>query len=163
MAWCLPYCKGTILKAIHNCINYQIFRAKGVYRIAKVRFWKQFTTERLKPLKEARVFTVLQRYDFESNSQHASHNSFSGTRCLPYCKGTILKAIHNQPLLLSPLRKVFTVLQRYNFGTKSQPFAYIITAIFLFIDYEKDQRHHHPLYRDYAPKSCPSFDVHKNL
>lgn len=58
---------------------------------------------------------------------------------------------------------VFTVLQRYDFETKSQPFAYIITAIFLFIDYEKDQRHHHPLHRDYAPKFCPSFDVHKNL
>ena len=135
--WCLPYCKGTILKAIHNLYQH----GNGTWM----------------------VLAVLQRYDFESNSQLRAYSSISFFGCLPYCKGTILKAIHNQPLLLSPLRKVFTVLQRYNFGTKSQPFAYIITAIFLFIDYEKDQRHHHPLHRDYAPKSCPSFDVHKNL
>ena len=138
---------------------------RGVYRIAKVRFWKQFTT-------------TTETYD-----------NWTPEGCLPYCKGTILKAIHNLPTYQTLLpggvfriakvqfwkqfttpaylgfsaRPVFTVLQRYNFGTKSQPFAYIITAIFLFIDYEKDQRHHYPLHRDYAPKSCPSFDVHKNL
>ena len=42
------------------------------------------------------VFTVLQRYDFESNSQHISRRMITTLRCLPYCKGTILKAIHNK-------------------------------------------------------------------
>ena len=41
------------------------------------------------------VFTVLQRYDFESNSQQAGMREPTACRCLPYCKGTILKAIHN--------------------------------------------------------------------
>ena len=67
--WCLPYCKGTILKAIHNTSG-------------KIEFF-------------ASVFTVLQRYDFESNSQQEAITLMSRSRCLPYCKGTILKAIHN--------------------------------------------------------------------
>ena len=41
------------------------------------------------------VFTVLQRYDFESNSQLNNNIAANAVRCLPYCKGTILKAIHN--------------------------------------------------------------------
>ena len=117
---CLPYCKGTILKAIHNClIPFQTI-VLGVYRIAKVRFWKQFTTA-LKVLRSwlwclpyckgtilkaihnwtchlinfILVFTVLQRYDFESNSQLQKIHVNIRLRCLPYCKGTILKAIHN--------------------------------------------------------------------
>ena len=117
---CLPYCKGTILKAIHNSghrrrndrlvftvlqrydfeSNSQLRRGRlsidyGVYRIAKVRFWKQFTTNHRDWPRHHAVFTVLQRYDFESNSQQVAQSVNRERRCLPYCKGTILKAIHN--------------------------------------------------------------------
>ena len=46
------------------------------------------------------VFTVLQRYDFESNSQLLAVERIDTCWCLPYCKGTILKAIHNTFLLM---------------------------------------------------------------
>ena len=91
---CLPYCKGTILKAIHNL--------NGIYVMVDL------------------VFTVLQRYDFESNSQLHRCRCFFGSRCLPYCKGTILKAIHNLRYLLIVTPQVFTVLQRYDFESNSQ-------------------------------------------
>ena len=91
---CLPYCKGTILKAIHN--------------------WNEFNDP------NGSVFTVLQRYDFESNSQHPLALSRLLLRCLPYCKGTILKAIHNCDADGSVLIMVFTVLQRYDFESNSQ-------------------------------------------
>ena len=68
-ARCLPYCKGTILKAIHNSFPYGLVLEM--------------------------VFTVLQRYDFESNSQRGATMRMPRRGCLPYCKGTILKAIHN--------------------------------------------------------------------
>ena len=91
---CLPYCKGTILKAIHN------ETASSPFCCA--------------------VFTVLQRYDFESNSQRHSQRFGFGFRCLPYCKGTILKAIHNWNEFNDPNGSVFTVLQRYDFESNSQ-------------------------------------------
>ena len=66
------------------------------------------------------VFTVLQRYDFESNSQQENGTDIWKARCLPYCKGTILKAIHNTPTGTVVLMGVFTVLQRYDFESNSQ-------------------------------------------
>ena len=66
------------------------------------------------------VFTVLQRYDFESNSQRLDVNNVLIVRCLPYCKGTILKAIHNEASLKYWPKAVFTVLQRYDFESNSQ-------------------------------------------
>ena len=92
---CLPYCKGTILKAIHNTAPERGVKWRGVYRIAKVRFWKQFTTVLTTKFFGLKVFTVLQRYDFESNSQPNAWSLWKRHGCLPYCKGTILKAIHN--------------------------------------------------------------------
>ena len=118
--WCLPYCKGTILKAIHNSSYECSLLVKGVYRIAKVRFWKQFTTCITFIYPVAAVFTVLQRYDFESNSQQGLVATSVESRCLPYCKGTILKAIHNKTNLRDCIVMVFTVLQRYDFESNSQ-------------------------------------------
>ncbi len=108
---CLPYCKGTILKAIHNCKRFFSF--------------------------SARVFTVLQRYDFESNSQHHPIGIMAHTRCLPYCKGTILKAIHNSLHLETKVLWVFTVLQRYDFESNSQPLPPEIRAVYGCLPYCK--------------------------
>ena len=44
----------------------------------------------------------------------------SWVRCLPYCKGTILKAIHNKSQIEAHFGVVFTVLQRYDFESNSQ-------------------------------------------
>ncbi len=45
---------------------------------------------------------TLQRYKFESNSQHASARSRTSLRCAIHCKDTNLKAIHNQRCWCSP-------------------------------------------------------------
>ena len=92
---CHWYCKDTILKAIHNnnttapCIRWV------VTDIAKILFWKQFTTFIILPNSVLGLSLILQRYYFESNSQRNSTRQVCRLRCHWYCKDTILKAIHN--------------------------------------------------------------------
>ena len=51
---------------------------------------------------------ILQRYNFESNSQPSGVSAVMGGNCLWYCKDIILKAIHNWVGLLSkPLITVY--------------------------------------------------------
>ena len=61
----------------------------------------------------AKLFLLLQRYSFESNSQHIidAHRPHLG--CFSSCKDTHLKAIHNEPgcglephSVVSPLAKI---------------------------------------------------------
>ena len=66
------------------------------------------------------MFAILQRYKFESNSQHGSDGSRSGLRCLLSCKDTNLKAIHNTPGRGCRGRWMFAILQRYKFESNSQ-------------------------------------------
>ena len=92
------------------------------------------------------MFVILQKYDFSSKSQPQSIN-FSGTSwCLWYCKSTIFQANHNMQKfgkrkgmdvcdtakvrffkqittrLASILQKqrMFVILQKYDFSSKSQ-------------------------------------------
>ena len=42
-----------------------------------------------------RLYSVLQRYNFESNLQHDMLHADNGLHCIQYYKDTILKAIYN--------------------------------------------------------------------
>ena len=118
---CLRYCKSTIFQANHNSRHALINFARVVCDTAKVRFFKQITTDLL-----LIVFLIS---------------------CLRYCKSTIFQANHNACLMMMPKRAVvcdtakvrffkqittvithipratrlFAILQKYDFSSKSQP------------------------------------------
>ena len=92
------------------------------------------------------LFAILQKYDFSSKSQPNACACWAGVGCLRYCKSTIFQANHNSKknvfLLLcvvcdtakvrffkqittamvrfSLMRKLFAILQKYDFSSKSQ-------------------------------------------
>ena len=95
---CLRYCKSTIFQANHNyaCIGYRPWSV--VCDTAKVRFFKQITTQMgQKPFSGA-LFAILQKYDFSSKSQRLSSRAMRMTGCLRYCKSTIFQVNHNTEL-----------------------------------------------------------------
>ena len=117
---CLRYCKSTIFQANHNASRRSPMPKRVVCDTAKVRFFKQITTNRVQ---------VIQ-----------------GCGCLRYCKSTIFQANHNQfekvvktKVVVCDTAKVrffkqittgialvflhgwlFAILQKYDFSSKSQ-------------------------------------------
>jgi len=93
-----------------------------------------------------KLFAILQKYDFPSKSQHALKNAIGSCCCLRYCKSTIFQANHNCradrilvclvvcdtakvrfskqiTTILRPLsesQRLFAILQKYDFPSKSQ-------------------------------------------
>ena len=67
--YCIRYVKDTILKAIYN-----------------------------RPIKAEngnKLYSICQRYNFESNLQHQTRDEAKDENCIRYVKDTILKAIYN--------------------------------------------------------------------
>ena len=114
---------------------------------AKVRFFKQITTALSHGFNNCRLFAILQKYDFSSKSQLKRYHLEYLERCLRYCKSTIFQANHNGRLRVYPLphvvcdtakvrffkqititqaltisvSRLFAILQKYDFSSKSQP------------------------------------------
>ena len=66
---CLWYCKSTIFQANHNHMWREFNKVKDVCDTAKVRFFKQITTQQDKVNAQQMMFVILQKYDFSSKSQ----------------------------------------------------------------------------------------------
>ena len=113
---------------------------------AKVRFFKQITTNPNSGYFKYKLFAILQKYDFSSKSQHA-YKAYNRTQgCLRYCRSTIFQANHNKNgwkiyllTVVCDTAKVrffkqittywrnlliylllFAILQKYDFSSKSQ-------------------------------------------
>ena len=130
---------------------------------AKVRFFKQITTNTIVMRNLSRMFVILQKYDFSSKSQQLLRSLEGRARCLWYCKSTIFQANHNPRLskmLLSfdvcDTAKVrffkqittvsirlhltlmmFVILQKYDFSSKSQPVGDVNAKFFDVCDTAK--------------------------
>ena len=63
---------------------------------AKVRFFKQITTNFVNDIFEFLLFAILQKYDFSSKSQLPALIGAGAASCLRYCKSTIFQANHNR-------------------------------------------------------------------
>ena len=96
MEWCLWYCKSTIFQANHNEYDKINAETRDVCDTAKVRFFKQITTEYITYPRLYQMFVILQKYDFSSKSQLRLITSLASSRCLWYCKSTIFQANHNK-------------------------------------------------------------------
>ena len=92
---CLWYCKSTIFQANHNRQDYNPAKAIDVCDTAKVRFFKQITTDKTTTQPRQLMFVILQKYDFSSKSQPTRQHWTLCHRCLWYCKSTIFQANHN--------------------------------------------------------------------
>ena len=143
---CLRYCKSTSFQANHNigmmfCVNLTV-----VCDTAKVRVFKQITTLTRKIVMISKLFAILQKYEFSSKSQQRILKQIHITSCLRYCKSTSFQANHNQflygdvnPIVVCDTAKVrvfkqitttqelgnsmfrlFAILQKYEFSSKSQ-------------------------------------------
>ena len=114
---------------------------------AKVRFFKQITTNCHNTKYNWEMFVILQKYDFSSKSQRLCFRSLWANWCLWYCKSTIFQANHNRtPDIDRAFTDVcdtakvrffkqittrqwtptshtmmFVILQKYDFSSKSQP------------------------------------------
>ena len=75
--------------------KFKIFKT-AVFDMSKIQFWKQFTTERMKYKRNNKLYSICQRYNFESNLQLRFSNHIHSHRCIRYVKDTILKAIYNR-------------------------------------------------------------------
>ena len=66
------------------------------------------------------LFSILQRYSFESNSQQSTTTFDLSLSCFLSYKDTHLKAIHNFSIPLQEQGRLFSILQRYSFESNSQ-------------------------------------------
>ena len=109
---CCYRCKDTNLKAIHNR-SLAIFQVLFVVAIvAKIQIWKQFTTALTQLWWTTPLLLSLQRYKFESNSQHMTCSSDHVLRCCYRCKDTNLKAIHNRDSPISTTLVVVAIVAK---------------------------------------------------
>ena len=84
------------------------------------------------------LYFILQRYLFESNSQHKQSALYIAQGCILYYKDTFLKAIHNILVYLSAHNSLYFILQRYLFESNSQPIGAQLTDALSCILYYKD-------------------------
>ena len=92
---CCCYRKGTNFQANHNTKPWRQQSRLVVVATAKVRIFKQITTDQLLISLTLLLLLLPQRYEFSSKSQHPLVNSPSCIRCCCYRKGTNFQANHN--------------------------------------------------------------------
>ena len=92
---CIRYVKDTILKAIYNFFDTDYLASNAVFDMSKIQFWKQFTTTTAAFYPQAALYSICQRYNFESNLQLRTVVNGTTHCCIRYVKDTILKAIYN--------------------------------------------------------------------
>ena len=89
---CIRYVKDTILKAIYNPYK----QTNHIYRL----------------------YSICQRYNFESNLQHTRKSKIRTSCCIRYVKDTILKAIYNLFTRNPTCERLYSICQRYNIRSK---------------------------------------------
>ena len=107
IARCFQYFKDTNLRPIHNSLSSLHEIKHVVSNTSKIQIWDQFTTVALCRGQSSRLFPILQRYKFETNSQLLSYIFLLYPSCFQYFKDTNLRPIHN---ILMKIKKVFKVV-----------------------------------------------------
>ena len=143
---CLWYCKSTIFQANHNAelLGQQTLTMFVI--LQKYDFSSKSQPIYPSNVTNIQMFVILQKYDFSSKSQRLCRTRVRTMWCLWYCKSTIFQANHNgfrtshpQPLDVCDTAKVrffkqitttfernvsnfkmFVILQKYDFSSKSQ-------------------------------------------
>ena len=99
---------------------YILLQLAAVAYPTKILFWKRITAAKRQQKNAVRLLLILQRYYFESESQHVCNDvARFGSCCLSY-KDTILKANHSTIYTNVILHTLLLILQRYYFESESQ-------------------------------------------
>ena len=106
--------------------------------MSKIQFWKQFTTAGKYEARLRELYSICQRYNFESNLQHQQRVVITDFRCIRYVKDTILKAIYNTKSVTRTTKGLYSICQRYNFESNLQLCALAIFFRLSCIRYVKD-------------------------
>ena len=118
---CLRYCKSTSFQANHNLVLILPLMLLVVCDTAKVRVFKQITTKAAANRTPALLFAILQKYEFSSKSQHKLLSITMRAVVCDTAKVRVFKQITTyHGVYLSEL-KLFAILQKYEFSSKSQP------------------------------------------
>ena len=84
------------------------------------------------------LYSICQRYNFESNLQHFGFCLLLLLRCIRYVKDTILKAIYNIGKQTQYPTTLYSICQRYNFESNLQLIAVNALILYCCIRYVKD-------------------------
>ena len=117
---CLRYCKSTIFQANHNFCAICKPLSMVVCDTAKVRFFKQITTEITIKIATFQLFAILQKYDFSSKSQPSARLSSNLNVVCDTAKVRFFKQITTGTCDGQGDGRLFAILQKYDFSSKSQ-------------------------------------------
>ena len=117
---CFQWFKGTNLKANHNTLLLVLLSAFAVSNGSKVQIWKQITTSRKVCIFAYRLFPMVQRYKFESKSQLVRVWGQQRNAVSNGSKVQIWKQITTFRQVRFPAARLFPMVQRYKFESKSQ-------------------------------------------
>ena len=135
---CIIRYKDTNLKAIHNTAMRTCWQLHVVLSDTKIQIWKQFTTATIAAFICPLLYYPIQRYKFESNSQHPAHGQSWHTGCIIRYKDTNLKAIHNSAMLMIVFKVVVlsdTKIQIWKqFTTSSYSWMLSVSCIIRYKD-----------------------------
>ena len=92
---------------------------------AKVRFFKQITTEGAIAILGKVMFVILQKYDFSSKSQPAAIGGRVERDVCDTAKVRFFKQITTAFVLRAVGFQMFVILQKYDFSSKSQPHIHL--------------------------------------
>ena len=92
---CINQYKNTNLKANHNWRWFTVVIYRAVSTNTKIQIWKQITTCRPRPGTALTLYQPIQKYKFESKSQHKFAFIQMDYGCINQYKNTNLKANHN--------------------------------------------------------------------
>ena len=87
---------------------------------AKVRFFKQITTQGMNGYPKGMLFVILQKYDFSSKSQRVTSGFFPQRAVCDTAKVRFFKQITTKIGAFIGRNALFVILQKYDFSSKSQ-------------------------------------------
>ena len=117
---------GIILFFFYNFVLYllpTLCAISVVVATAKVRIFKQITTESGERSIVEALLLLPQRYEFSSKSQLLFVNGKSIGCCCCYRKGTNFQANHNGSIMFVRINWLLLLPQRYEFSSKSQQYC----------------------------------------
>ena len=120
LSCCLRYCKSTSFQANHNDSRQAQWHALVVCDTAKVRVFKQITTQNQTHVFKLLLFAILQKYEFSSKSQLMLTNVSKVSVVCDTAKVRVFKQITTSSLLSVSCAWLFAILQKYEFSSKSQ-------------------------------------------
>ena len=118
---CIRYVKDTILKAIYNSWRCYLGRLLAVFDMSKIQFWKQFTTSLTRTISPQTLYSICQRYNFESNLQLNRISKNFTPAVFDMSKIQFWKQFTTTGRRNKHVATLYSICQRYNFESNLQP------------------------------------------